>query len=59
MGRIFRNDLRWSDVTPKAAWLNRRQLMAGVGALALAGPAAAKIATVPSAFSTDRCAEHA
>ena len=52
MGRIFRNDLRWSDVTPKAAWMNRRQLMAGVGALALAGPAAAKIATVPSAFST-------
>ncbi|MGR3660053.1 MAG: protein-methionine-sulfoxide reductase catalytic subunit MsrP [Paracoccaceae bacterium] len=50
------NDLKYSDVTPKADYLNRRQLMAGAGALAIgsiAGPAFAKIATVPSALSTD------
>ena len=49
-------DLKWSDVTPKADFLNRRQLMAGAGALALgsiAGPALASIETVPSSFSTD------
>ncbi|MDB6452821.1 protein-methionine-sulfoxide reductase catalytic subunit MsrP [Falsirhodobacter sp. 20TX0035] len=26
---MFRNDLKWSDVTPKAQFLNRRQIMAG------------------------------
>jgi len=49
-------DLKWSDVTPKADFLNRRQLMAGAGALALgsiAGPALASIQTVPSSYSTD------
>lgn len=53
----FRNTLNWSDVTPKPLWLNRRQLMAGAGALAVAGslasPALAKIAAAKSAFSTD------
>jgi len=44
------NRLRWSDVTPKADFLNRRQLMAGAGALAFAAPAAAQ---VKSPFSTD------
>ncbi|NCO16464.1 MAG: protein-methionine-sulfoxide reductase catalytic subunit MsrP [Alphaproteobacteria bacterium] len=52
MRRGFASDLHWSDVTPKAMWLNRRQLMAGAGALAFAGPAAARIATVPSPYST-------
>ncbi len=42
--------LRWSDVTPKADFLNRRQLMAGAGALAFAAPA---FAQVKSPFSTD------
>jgi sulfoxide reductase catalytic subunit YedY len=46
-----RTDLRWSDVTPKAKWINRRHLIGGLGAAAITGPAAAKIATVPSAFS--------
>jgi sulfoxide reductase catalytic subunit YedY len=52
----FKTDLKWSAVTPKMDYLNRRQLLAGVGAMALgamAGPAMAKIATKPSAFSTD------
>jgi len=44
------NRLRWSDVTPKADFLNRRQLMAGAGALAFAAPA---VAQVKSPFSTD------
>ncbi len=44
------NRLRWSDVTPKADFLNRRQLMAGAGALAFAAPASAQ---VKSPFSTD------
>jgi len=45
--------LRWSDVTPKHMWLNRRKLLAGAGALAFAGPAAAKLSYSPSSFSTD------
>ncbi|WP_444667838.1 protein-methionine-sulfoxide reductase catalytic subunit MsrP [Cereibacter changlensis] len=53
MRKGYRNDLSWADVTPKPLWLNRRQLIAGAGALAIASPAVAKIATVPSAFSTD------
>ena len=48
----FRTDLRWSDVTPKEKWLNRRQLMAGAGALALAPPALAQGAAAPSRYST-------
>ncbi len=42
-------DLRWSDVTPKAAWLNRRQLFAGAAALA-ATPA---LAAPSSPYSID------
>jgi methionine sulfoxide reductase catalytic subunit len=50
--------LGWSDVTPKAQFLNRRALIAGAGAVAFAGaagirPALAKIDAAPSAFSTD------
>jgi len=50
--------LGWSDVTPKAQFLNRRALIAGAGAVALAGaagvrPALAEIDASPSAFSTD------
>ncbi|MFN4156760.1 MAG: protein-methionine-sulfoxide reductase catalytic subunit MsrP [Paracoccaceae bacterium] len=44
--------LNWSDVTPRAQWLNRRQLMAG-GAALLATPALAKIEPAKSRFSTD------
>jgi sulfoxide reductase catalytic subunit YedY len=36
----FKTDLRWSDVTPKSLFLNRRQLIAGAAALA-AAPAGA------------------
>ncbi len=60
MAGRFRSDLKWSDVTPKATYLSRRQLMATAGAAAgaaalgmSAGPAAASIPTVKSRFSTD------
>jgi sulfoxide reductase catalytic subunit YedY len=49
----FKTDLKWSDVTPRALFMNRRQIIAGGAALALAGPALAKIAAQPSAYSTD------
>ncbi|WP_102226955.1 protein-methionine-sulfoxide reductase catalytic subunit MsrP [Acidimangrovimonas sediminis] len=60
MTRRFAN--RWNgglteaDVTPKETFFNRRQIMTGAGAVAAAGliggPAAAKLTTVPSKYST-------
>ncbi|PFG61757.1 sulfoxide reductase catalytic subunit YedY [Thioclava sp. ES.031] len=49
-------DPSWADVTPKADFLSRRQIMAGAGAMALgsiAGPSFASIDAKPSKFSTD------
>ncbi|MGC9419770.1 MAG: protein-methionine-sulfoxide reductase catalytic subunit MsrP [Rhodovulum sp.] len=37
MAGRWRNRLNWSDVTPEAVYLNRRQLMAGAGALGFGG----------------------
>jgi methionine sulfoxide reductase catalytic subunit len=48
----MRRKLCWSDVTPKPLWLNRRQIIAGAGAL-LASPALARIEAAASPFSTD------
>jgi methionine sulfoxide reductase catalytic subunit len=57
MSKGYKSDLKWSDVTPRAQWMNRRQLMLGAGALAIGGaiasPALAKLNAVPSPFSTD------
>jgi sulfoxide reductase catalytic subunit YedY len=56
MAGRWKNDLNWSDVTPEAAFMNRRQLMAGAGALALgsiAGPGMASLNASPSKYSTD------
>ena len=42
MASRWNKDLTWNDVTPKAAFLNRRQIMAGavgLGAASIAGPA--------------------
>ena len=47
------SNLNWSDVTPKALFLNRRHLIAGAAAAVIAGPALAKIAAKPSVYSTD------
>jgi methionine sulfoxide reductase catalytic subunit len=46
MAGRYKSDLKWSDVTPKRDFLNRRQIMAGAGALGLgsiAGPALAAL----------------
>jgi sulfoxide reductase catalytic subunit YedY len=53
MRKSFDGNLKWSDVTPRAQWVNRRSLLAGAGALMVAGAAQAKTSAVPSAFSTD------
>jgi len=45
----FKPDLKWSDVTPKQLFLNRRQIIAGAGAALLAAPAFAA-----SPYSTDQ-----
>jgi methionine sulfoxide reductase catalytic subunit len=46
--------LKWSDVTPKPLWLNRRALMAGAGALAIAAPGLLRAEAKPlSPYSTD------
>ncbi len=46
----FQHDLTWSDVTPRALFLNRRQLMQGLGAAALL---AAPPARAAGPYSTD------
>lgn len=53
MRKNFEGSLNWSDVTPKAHWMNRRHLFAGLGAIMVTGSAQARISTVPSAYSTD------
>jgi len=53
MSGRWKTNIRYSEVTPKADYLNRRQLIAGAAAMSFAGPAFAKIATVPSQYSTD------
>jgi methionine sulfoxide reductase catalytic subunit len=55
MKQRFRPDLGWSDVTPRADWLNRRQLLAASGAaLAVGLPTGRAGASVPaSRYSTD------
>lgn len=50
MAGRFVKSLRWSDVTPKATWINRRALLAGAAA-GLALPAAGRAET--GRYSTD------
>lgn len=46
--------LRWSEVTPKADWLNRRQILAGAAAMGVGGPFLAGPARAAgSRYSTD------
>jgi len=53
MAERWKNDLKWSDVTPKSAFLNRRQLLAGLGAATIAGsPAMAGLGAIKSPYST-------
>ena len=56
MAGRYKSDLKWSDVTPKADWLNRRALMAGAGAAALgsiAGPALASLGAKKTNYGAD------
>jgi sulfoxide reductase catalytic subunit YedY len=54
MARRYTSDLTWNDVTPKEHYLNRRQIMAGGGALLgaglLGGHARAQAGLVPNTF---------
>lgn len=52
MAHRWKTRLNWSDVAPRAMFLNRRKLILGGAALTLSGPALAKIAARPSAYST-------
>lgn len=51
--KAFSPDLRWSDVTPKAQFLSRREVISGMAGAVLGGPALAKIAAEPSRYSSD------
>ena len=58
MAGRYKSDLTWSDVTPKSAWMNRRQIMASAGAAALgsiASPALAgeKLGAKKTNFGSD------
>ena len=59
MAYNFKSDLKYSDVTPKSVWLNRRNLVFGAGGAVFAGTLAGKLAGAPipdvkpSRFSTD------
>ncbi|THD85778.1 protein-methionine-sulfoxide reductase catalytic subunit MsrP [Aliigemmobacter aestuarii] len=48
-----KSGLKWSDVTPRSVWMNRRALMIGAGSALVAGPALARIDAAPSRYSTD------
>jgi sulfoxide reductase catalytic subunit YedY len=53
MAGRYKSTLGWSDVTPKGAWLNRRQLIAGAGAASAAiaaSGAAAQTELQPNTF---------
>ena len=56
MAYRFRPDLKYSDVTPKADYLNRRSLMAGLGGSVVAAmtglPASARSPLKTSIYST-------
>lgn len=53
----FKTDLKYSDITPRTDFMNRRQVIAGAGGLMVAGSiggtAQAKMTGVKSAYSTD------
>lgn len=56
MAGRYKSDLKWSDVTPQGDYMNRRQLMAGAGALALgsiAGPATASLGATKTNYGSD------
>lgn len=52
MRRPLPTDPKWSDVTPRAVFMNRRALLAGAAA-SIALPSLARAQAAPSRFSTD------
>ena len=56
MAGRYKSPLSRSDVTPKAAWLNRRQIIAGfaaAGGASIAGPALASLGAKKTAWGRD------
>lgn len=56
MAGRYKSDLSWSEITPKSGWINRRQLMSGVGAAALgsiAGPTFASLGATKTDYGAD------
>ncbi len=53
----FKTDLKYSDITPRADFMNRRQVIAGAAGLVaaggIAGMASARMTGIKSAYSTD------
>jgi len=50
MARRWKNDLTQDDVTPERIWLNRRQIIAAMGAAGVAGPAFAAEELEPNSW---------
>ena len=50
---MAKNTLKWSDVTPKPDFLNRRQIIAGAAAIGIAGPASAKMSFKKTGYGRD------
>ena len=51
MGKRFKSDLKYSDVTPKEVWLNRRKLLLGAGGAAIAGSICGQSLAAPLSFT--------
>ena len=51
MSYRFKTDLKYSDITPRADFINRRTLIAAAGGAALAGAFGANAATIPTVSS--------
>lgn len=49
MAGRYKSDLKWSDVTPKSVYLNRRQIMAGASAFSLGSIASPALASLGAA----------
>ncbi|MEL7027261.1 MAG: protein-methionine-sulfoxide reductase catalytic subunit MsrP [Pseudomonadota bacterium] len=56
MAGRYKSDLNWSDVTPKATWMNRRRLISGATAMvagSIAGPALASLGAAKTDYGAD------
>ena len=51
MGTQYKSDLKYSDVTPKEVWLDRRKLLLGAGGAAIAGSIGGQSLAAPLNFT--------